>query len=275
VIRPLILLSLGLCACVGSDAPNPLVSGGGSGARAAGRSGSAASTTEMAGASAGAVGAAGAAGAAGNEGSKSRPQAGSKESHHPLVPGSSWTYHHTNPNKPAWDEVDTVEASTYMDKEAFASTDEEDVEGASTTSLLVVDGTAVYRAYREVSISGKVALKVAYEPRFLRYDEAWETVGQTVTLDDKWTQTCVFSSSASQCAPGAVKAGTTTHKYTVLQTSVSVTVPAGTFDAVEIERVNPSANETKHFWFAVGVGKIREEDVTSGAIEELSAYHVP
>ena len=100
-------------------------------------------------------------------------------------------------------------------------------------------------------------------------------MGQTVTLDDRWTQTCVFASSASQCAPGAVKPGTTTHRFTVVQTSVSVTVPAGTFDTVEIERVNPSANETKHFWFAVGVGKVREEDVTSGAIEELSAYHVP
>jgi hypothetical protein len=33
--------------------------------------------------------------------------------------------------------------------------------------------------------------------------------------------------------------------------------------------------ETKHFWFAAGVGKVREEDLGNGQTEELKTYQVP
>ena len=54
-----------------------------------------------------------------------------------------------------------------------------------------------------------------------------------------------------------------------------LTVPAGTFKSVKIRRDNVSDPETKLFWFAAGVGKIREENPSTGAVSELTAYEIP
>lgn len=256
------LLCLVLCTsgCVGGDAPDdPFAVGGG------GRSGASAA--------AGSTAPKGGAGAAG--GNASGVQAGSKDSHFPLIGGATWNYHHENPTKQPWDEVVTLVDTTYKDQPAFIMNDQEDARGEQTASTLQVQGSGVYRVYKEVSVADKLALKVSYDPAFLRYDEAWTAVGQTVTLDDDWAQECVFSSSASKCAAGSTKTGKTTHTYTVVAIDEEVTVPAGTFKAVIIERLNPGNRETKRFWFAKGVGKVRELDLQSQATEELTEYDIP
>jgi hypothetical protein len=203
------------------------------------------------------------------------PVAGSRESHFPLVDGTTWTYHHTNLVDDPWDETDGVVASTYQGSDAFVLSDEEDAQGEQTHSTHLVDGTRVYRAYKEVSVGDQVVVKTTYDPAFLRYDEAWTKSGVSVTLDDDWKQECVVASTASNCAPGAVKPGTTTHTYTVLDVAAKLTVPAGTFSAVKIQRENVADPETKLFWFVAGVGKVREENPTTGAVEELSTYEIP
>jgi hypothetical protein len=200
---------------------------------------------------------------------------GAAVSRFPLVDGASWTYRHTSLTKEPWNEVAKLSKTTYEGKAAFILEDEEDAEGAQTRSTHVVHGTGVFRAFREVRVNGDLALQVTYDPAFLRFDEAWTKVGQSETLDDDWTQMCIMTSVASKCAPGAVETGKTTHKYTVVDTHAEVEVPAGKFDAIEIERFNPDESETRRFWFAPGVGKVREEDTESGAVEELAEYHVP
>jgi hypothetical protein len=201
-------------------------------------------------------------------------EAGAADSRFPLVAGARWTYRHTSQTKDPWDEIATMRDTTYEDKPAFILEDEEDAEGAQTRSTLIVQGTGVYRAFREVRVDGALALQVKYDPAFLRYDEAWLKAGDTITLDDDWTQSCIMTSIASKCAPGAVEVGKTTHKYTVVDTHVDISVPAGKFDAIEIERFNPDESETRRFWFAPGVGKVREEDAESGAVEELAEFVV-
>jgi len=262
--RAVLCLGLGWggSACVGGDAPDDANAGKG-GSSTSGKAGSGGGSSVRAGAG------------AGGSVPTGTPKAGSRDSHFPLVDGAVWKYHHENPTKAPWDEVATVKAITYMDQPAFSFQDEEDAQGEQTTSTLVIDGSGVYRVYKEVAVSGQVAVKTAYDPAFLRYDEAWLKEGQTVTLDDDWTQTCVFTSSASKCAPGAVKTGKTTHSWKVLSLHSEVTVPAGTFDCVQIERVNPGDVETKHFWFAKGVGKVRELDISSNATEELTEVEIP
>ena len=47
-----------------------------------------------------------------------------------------------------------------------------------------------------------------------------------------------------------------------------VTVPAGTFSAVVIEKVGGTS--TKRYWFARGVGKVKEQSGTQ--LEELKSY---
>lgn len=203
------------------------------------------------------------------------PNAGSKLSHFPLVDGTSWTYHHSNLVDDPWDETDSVTSTTYEGEDAFILSDQEDAEGERTHSTHVIDGTRVYRAYKEVAVGDVVAVTTAYEPAFLRYDETWTRSGDTVTLDDDWTQTCVVASTASKCAPGAIKTGSTTHTYTVLAAAEELTVPAGTFTTVKVQRDNVTSPETKLFWFAAGVGKVREESPSTGAVTELTAYEIP
>jgi hypothetical protein len=51
----------------------------------------------------------------------------------------------------------------------------------------------------------------------------------------------------------------------------SVTVPAGTFTTVRLRKIT-SGEADKQFWFAAGVGKIKEEGEQR---EELRAYSLP
>lgn len=250
---PFVFSLLGLAmftsACVGSDAPDDPYETGAAGHKSMAKD-------------------------AGDDAAADSFDAGAADSRFPLVDGASWTYRHTSLTKEPWNEVATMRKTTYEGKAAFILEDEEDAEGAQTRSTLVVQDTGVFRAFREVRVNGDLALQVTYDPAFLRFDEAWTKVGQNETLDDDWTQMCIMTSVASKCAPGAVQTGKTTHKYTVAATHVSIEVPAGKFDTIEIERFNPDESETRRFWFAPGVGKVREEDTESGAVEELAEYHV-
>jgi hypothetical protein len=202
--------------------------------------------------------------------------AGSCDSHYPLIDGAVWDYHHTKPTKPDWDEHDSLRATTYHDAPAFVLEDQEDGQGVQTHSTLAVDGSSVNRVYQEESVAGQVALTVTYAPPFLRFDEVWMQAGQSVTLTDKWTRTClVGGTAASNCATGAVTPGMTTHKYTVIDVAAKITVPAGSFEAIEIERVDPETNETKDYWFVAGIGKVRDENPATQAVTELTSYTIP
>ncbi|RYZ07292.1 MAG: hypothetical protein EOO73_13090 [Myxococcales bacterium] len=203
------------------------------------------------------------------------PEAGSRESHFPLADGARFSYRHTSLVDEPWDETDSIAAVRYREDDAFLLSDREDAAGERTHSTLIARGSGVWRAYKEVTVADVVSVTTAYDPPFLRYDEAWRTVGDTVTLDDDWQQTCVVASSASNCAPGAVKSGRTTHRYTVLAVAEKLSVPAGDFEAVKVQRDNLTDPETKWFWFASGVGKIREENPTTGAVTELTEYQLP
>ncbi|HKP59424.1 MAG TPA: hypothetical protein VJV78_22020 [Polyangiales bacterium] len=158
-----------LCAagCVGGDAPKdpyptPDAGGGGHAGKAPDRDAAAPDTTK----------------------------AGAAASRFPLVAGSTWTYRHVTPDKDPWDEVATLSDITYDGAPAFVLADQEDAQGAETRSTLVVQGTGVYRAFREVRVHDALALQVRYDPAFLRFDESWDTNGQTETLHDDWVQTC-------------------------------------------------------------------------------------
>ncbi len=213
--------------------------------------------------------------AAGAPGGGELPAAGSKRSHFPLVDGASWVYRHTNWLEESWDESATLSATSDGETEAFVLSGEEDSAGEQTKSTLVVDGTRVYRVRKQVLVGEQLAVDTTYDPPFLRYDEAWTQPGFSVTLDDEWSQECVISSSASSCAPGAVKQGVTTHTYTVVDVAASISVPAGDFTAVKIQRDNVLDPETKLFWVAAGAGKVREENPATYAVEEHSAYEIP
>ena len=54
-----------------------------------------------------------------------------------------------------------------------------------------------------------------------------------------------------------------------------ITVPAGTFDCVQLVRERLETGEVKRFWFADGVGKVKHHTLQTGAVEELAEYSIP
>jgi hypothetical protein len=74
----------------------------------------------------------------------------------------------------------------------------------------------------------------------------------------RWTETYIKNGK-----PGS-------SQWEVRGVGVRTTVPAGTFDCLEIRQTKEGKN--KDYWFARGVGKIRERSEMS--LEELTEYRV-
>ena len=58
-------------------------------------------------------------------------------------------------------------------------------------------------------------------------------------------------------------------RWTVLSACESVTVPAGTFTAIYIQKVSATGGSAKTYWYVPGVGKVKE---SGGQLEELVSY---
>ena len=58
-------------------------------------------------------------------------------------------------------------------------------------------------------------------------------------------------------------------RWTVLSACANVTVPAGTFTAVYLQKVSASGGNAKTYWYVPGVGKVKE---SGGQLEELVSY---
>lgn len=203
--------------------------------------------------------------------------AGARDSRDPLVDGATWTYRHTSAGKPTWSEQRTVRATTYMGQAAFIVEDQADAQGFQTHSTHVVNNTGVYRPYKEVSLQGQGTVqKVTYNPAFLRFDEAWSQDGQSETVNIQETQECVIPGTALKgCSVAGSSTAQKTHVYTVVKACTSVTVPAGTFAAIETDRADTTSGTAAHdyYWNAPGVGKVREE--ANGEVIELMSYAIP
>lgn len=138
--------------------------------------------------------------------------------------------------------------------------------------------------YRELSVgasSGNTKKEEYYEPPRLRLDDTdehnkaganWPESYKTFTVD-----TPKAPADAGVPDGGAVDAGLVTTEdmiidvWTVLAVDEEVTVPAGTFKAMVVEKVGNSGASDKKFWFARGVGKVKETGVNDQT-EELSSY---
>ena len=70
--------------------------------------------------------------------------------------------------------------------------------------------------------------------------------------------------------------------YTLVRTGLTLQTEAGTFDdVIQVQRDpddtvgNGQNEETRQFWFAPGVGKVKETNVSTGNFEELIDYDIP
>lgn len=202
------------------------------------------------------------------------PAPADSDSYFPLIDGSRYEYLHSNGG---WTEIVEIAAA---EGGAFEQHQSGDPDGESSTSTFeVVDGD-VLRVAEDQSIDGELVYSATYDPGFLRFSAAWvdEEVGfeETRTYDRTETEAGMEPKDPQPRA----------HTFKVESVSETVTVPAGTFrDCLRIRRQraldDPSIDDPmsqeeqdKLYWFAPGVGKVREENTMSGTTEVLVTYEL-
>ena len=191
----------------------------------------------------------------------------------PLAVGAMWTYRVTDGESGELkDKTTAVEAIESVggekgDVEAFRVRTEK-TEGW-TISWQQDLGSAIVRhreqAWRE---EGTMKEEEYFLPSKLRVDET----PSRVTVDATWQET--YTEKRIDGDDGTFTTEDKVETWTVEAVDEEVTVPAGTFKAIRVRREGSSSDGAtlKTWWFAPGVGKIKE---TGGQTEELVSYDLP
>ena len=120
----------------------------------------------------------------------------------------------------------------------------------------------------ELDSTGAVASDDWYTPYDLRIDQTPEHL----TAGAMWQLTY---QDAHTSPNRAAKTTSITDNWSCDAVDQTVTVPAGTFSAVQITRTDTaSGGSAKTQWFVPGVGKVREQNNT-GHLETLTSYSLP
>jgi hypothetical protein len=200
--------------------------------------------------------------------------------YHPLADGAWWDYQHAD-----WVERVTLTATDLDGESAFVMTDSPNPKDKvrSDAALVERDGR-VLRVFKQeylVEPNAAAVLKssVAYGVGFTRFDENWaqQAVGFKETPEYERVET---PAGGAAKLPEARR-----HSFEILSLSEQVSTPVGNFDCIKIRRtkdwqaeeegVDASDAQPKVFWFARGVGKVRELNLDSGKGELLTNYFLP
>lgn len=195
-----------------------------------------------------------------------------EESLYPLADGAKWSYVVKTTGGQILG-MDVTEANEFVweGEAAFELVDEPDDDGEWNSSVLIRDGDLVMRVHRqEMDNLGTIAI-IDYDPGFVRVSEAWTVVGPP--------QEFLYDRTASDGNGLNPEVEARGHTFEVLAVDESVTVPAGTFEnCVKVERVRTlgaEAGALVWFWYAPGVGKVREERPIEMEVEELVSVSIP
>jgi hypothetical protein len=190
---------------------------------------------------------------------------------YPLADGAHWTYRIKNINGQVlgMDIVDATEVE-WEGQTAWMLEDNPGGSGEWTQAVITHDGTLSSRVHKDVMTDTGSVQIVDYDPGFARVDDTWDTVGfSEELLYDR------IEYDGNGLNPVIEPRG---HIFTVIAVNEQITVPAGTFDCVQIERVRSvggAAGEIVVSWYAFGVGKVREERPAESVIEELASVSLP
>jgi hypothetical protein len=195
----------------------------------------------------------------------------------PLIDGAEFTYRHFDPSEAAWDDTTTLSTASYKGKPAFLSTGSANPKGETSENVLLRIGTKIHRVSKTDETNGAPTGTVTYEPGFLRFDTAW--VGKDAGFEATEDYRRVEYDTAGTMTDDTDN----THTFTLEAVDESITVPVGTLDGclrVRRQRVlamgaAPADDDDKRLWFCPGVGKAKEETVSTGATEELVSCSIP
>ena len=139
--------------------------------------------------------------------------------------------------------------------------------GGSVVSWQQDTGTAIVR-HREQDDSGTTRTDEYYTPFRTRLDEAPEHLIPGAT----WTES--YEEYVTDVATGQVTTAAKSETWTVESADAQIAVDAGQFCTLQLRRtsrVGTTTGSAKLFWFARGVGKVKEQtDATD--TEELTSY---
>ena len=191
----------------------------------------------------------------------------------PLDEGASWTYRVTDvgdgtvttktQSVEAFEDIGGMKAGIM----AFRLRREKD--NGYTLSWQEDTGDAVVR-HREESYDATDAMESEdwFDPGKLRIDESEGHTALDATFADDYTETTIDHTNA-----GEMTMTTKAETWVVQAVDDEVDVPAGTFTCLKLFRSNDGTGVAKTYWFARGVGKVKESG--GSQIEELSDYTLP
>lgn len=194
--------------------------------------------------------------------------AGEGEPYLPWAEGNQWTYLVTADGD-TFTKVTTVEAEETVGGSGPHSEDQANrvrtEKGADLTlSWQVATEIGVVR-YREQSFSaatGDLALEEHWDPHKIHFDETPAHTEDGATWLEEYEETKLPVGAAPVTSTGQ-------DRWTVIAVDEEVTVPAGTFSAIVVEKTNPTS--TKTYYYVRGVGKVKE---VGTQVEELASYEV-
>jgi len=133
----------------------------------------------------------------------------------------------------------------------------------STENWMRKEGDALVRLQQMDRNSLDELLRTTlYTPYAIRLDEAAERVADGATFTEDYTEV-EYDEMGTETRRTNV-----TEEWEVLGVNVACDAPLGTFECLHIRRTRTQGGVTeKQYWFARGVGKIREE---GGQIEQLT-----
>jgi hypothetical protein len=148
----------------------------------------------------------------------------------------------------------------------FELVDEANAAGDQSISTIVQRGEQVLRVKKDELVAGALAVTTLYDPGFLRFDYGWvegEEAPSMVERTELDPQGVVLQQDVRYSL------------FTVESVAAEVAVPAGTFECVQFLRERADTGESERFWFAPGVGKVKQESPMTGDTEELTTYEIP
>ena len=140
--------------------------------------------------------------------------------------------------------------------------------GAYTLSWQTDTGDAIVRLRdQEFAAGGAQKNETVFDPDKLRVNESAAHTSASAQFSLSYTEhTTDFT------AGGAQTDVSKTEDWTVVAADESLTTPAGTFSCLHLHRIDSATGSDKQYWFAAGVGKIKEDGL--GQTEILTAYTV-
>jgi hypothetical protein len=190
---------------------------------------------------------------------------------YPLTTGSSWTYRVTEADGTTNEKTVTAEAEETVGGDGPHAADKavklvSDRGAELTVSWVHSDGERVVRYREQVldSATSAVESEEAYDPERVIAD----VTSEHRSAGASWLE--IFSTTSTNLKKGTpAETAEVRETWQVVSAAEEVTVPAGTFTAIVLQK--SGTTKQKQYWFVPGVGKVKE---TGGQTEELSKYSI-